>query len=781
MSSNIGTLQVVLKAHTDAFKQGLKDATAETSKFKNKVKSELDSVGLSAEGLRGQFAGLFAGLTVTAAVTSLYNAVNAMDKLNDVADATGASIEGISKLENIALKVGENIGIVETALSKMVVQLKEADGTDNVSKALEAIGLNWKELKSMDPAEGFQKIAVALSGFKDNAEKSQLMAALFGKSFKDLAPYIKDVAENMDMLGTTTAEQAAQAETLKKQLSALTAQYAALQKQVASELLPTLIDIGKAFTSSGDSANASAGQYEFLKTVLTSLSILGVDVAYTFNVMGKEIGVWAAQISSVASNTVTDVQDAITALSKLDFKGAVNALTRDSFKGAFGIGGMGDQWTKESENLRAQRDKTVKAIQDAGKAPAPNLTTNTEPPKANVKFNAKDSADKAKANKGATDAAKAALAAQQEFDKLSASIAESNTAAGLSLSEYSGATATQIELVKEEIKYQKDLESIRSNDKLRADQKEALVLIRTQSNELQKAVITQKNAVAQQIVEQTRLNELLAATPTAQLEKQRKEMQMLAAALEAGKISAKEFSEAASTALGIPKVATEDLSESIIDMKRVAADASSGMADAFLAFATGSKNSFADFARSFLLNIAKMIVQTQILKAMEATMGTGNSSSNSWVNAVVQGAKLYFGGSSAGSTGNGWDGSTSGTSSSGGYWAKGGAFANGSVIPFALGGIVNKPTNFMMSGNRIGLMGEAGPEAIMPLTRVGGKLAVNASGIKGNQTINQVTINVTGGNTNEETGNVVAEKVMRAIARSEISNQRRPGGQLNPI
>ena len=58
--------------------------------------------------------------------------------------------------------------------------------------------------------------------------------------------------------------------------------------------------------------------------------------------------------------------------------------------------------------------------------------------------------------------------------------------------------------------------------------------------------------------------------------------------------------------------------------------------------------------------------------------------------------------------------------------AKGNAFQNGNVIPFARGGIVSHPTVFPMSRGA-GIMGEAGrPEAVMPLTRVGGDLGVRA-------------------------------------------------------
>lgn len=58
--------------------------------------------------------------------------------------------------------------------------------------------------------------------------------------------------------------------------------------------------------------------------------------------------------------------------------------------------------------------------------------------------------------------------------------------------------------------------------------------------------------------------------------------------------------------------------------------------------------------------------------------------------------------------------------------ADGNAFSNGKVMPFAAGGVVSAPTMFPMRGG-LGMMGEAGPEAIMPLARApGGRLGVQA-------------------------------------------------------
>ncbi len=61
-------------------------------------------------------------------------------------------------------------------------------------------------------------------------------------------------------------------------------------------------------------------------------------------------------------------------------------------------------------------------------------------------------------------------------------------------------------------------------------------------------------------------------------------------------------------------------------------------------------------------------------------------------------------------------------------FADGASFSQGRVMPFAKGGIVSGPTTFPMRGGT-GLMGEAGPEAIMPLSRgADGQLGVRTQG-----------------------------------------------------
>lgn len=133
------------------------------------------------------------------------------------------------------------------------------------------------------------------------------------------------------------------------------------------------------------------------------------------------------------------------------------------------------------------------------------------------------------------------------------------------------------------------------------------------------------------------------------------------------------------------------------------------------------KEAFTDMVRSFLSGVAKMIAQEMALRAVRAIFsafggGGGQAAYEGALNAGAFSAK-----------GNVFD--SSGLR----------AFARGAVFPtiaaFAAGGaftnqVVASPTLFAFGkGGQLGLMGEAGPEAIMPLQRgPDGKLGVRNNG-----------------------------------------------------
>ncbi len=97
---------------------------------------------------------------------------------------------------------------------------------------------------------------------------------------------------------------------------------------------------------------------------------------------------------------------------------------------------------------------------------------------------------------------------------------------------------------------------------------------------------------------------------------------------------------------------------------------------------------------------------------------------------------------------------------------KGGAFVQGRVMPFAKGGVVAQATAFPMRG-ATGLMGEAGPEAIMPLARgADGRLGVQAAG---NTRAVTVVMNITTPDVQgfQRSQSQIAAQAQRMLARGQ--------------
>lgn len=97
-------------------------------------------------------------------------------------------------------------------------------------------------------------------------------------------------------------------------------------------------------------------------------------------------------------------------------------------------------------------------------------------------------------------------------------------------------------------------------------------------------------------------------------------------------------------------------------------------------------------------------------------------------------------------------------------FANGGAFSAGRVRAFARGGIVDGPTLFPTRGGA-GLMGEAGPEAVMPLTREpDGRLGVKAQGQGGGPV---VTVNISTPDIDsfQRSRGQIAAQLARAVSR----------------
>jgi lambda family phage tail tape measure protein len=203
-----------------------------------------------------------------------------------------------------------------------------------------------------------------------------------------------------------------------------------------------------------------------------------------------------------------------------------------------------------------------------------------------------------------------------------------------------------------------------------------------------------------------------------------------------------------------------------------------GVEDAIFSLTTTGKANFQEFAKSVLESTSRMIIQQLILRSVMQIIGAiGGGSSGGF---SFSGAGPVSGASVFGSTQAGFNPlAFSGIKLN----ALGNAYAANGIVPFAMGGVVEQPTMFKFAdggAGRLGLMGEAEPEAIMPLRRLpNGRLGVEQAGGGAPVTVN-VSVDATGtsvqGNAGqgEQLGRVISQAV-----QAELVRQQRPGGLLS--
>lgn len=184
---------------------------------------------------------LGAGITLGAVISSLKTAADAMDRLNDAADATGASVESLSKLENVARRNGASIELVEGAVLRMNKALTATDEEGSAAAGvLKALGLSAAELKRLDPAEALQQVARAFQTFENDGNKARAAQILFGRSIAEVAPFLKDLAEAGTLNATVTTRQAEEAERFNKSLFALQTNVGNVARSIAADMIPAL-------------------------------------------------------------------------------------------------------------------------------------------------------------------------------------------------------------------------------------------------------------------------------------------------------------------------------------------------------------------------------------------------------------------------------------------------------------------------------------------------------------------------------------------------------------
>jgi hypothetical protein len=262
----LATLSIDLVAKVASFENELKRVAKATEDQSSKIGRALGTVA-------GGLASLGAGFSVGVIANFVAETNNAIDALNDVSDATGSSIENISALEDVARRTGTTLDTVSGVLVKFNQVLASADPGSNAAKSLEAIGLSAKELQQLDPAEALRQTAVALSQFADDGTKARLVQDLFGKSVREAAPFLKDLAEQGGLNAKVTTEQALAAEKFNKQLFNLQTEASNAARALVGKLIPALSQVFSDVATFSEKASLAslAGDVLTFKKQLDSL------------------------------------------------------------------------------------------------------------------------------------------------------------------------------------------------------------------------------------------------------------------------------------------------------------------------------------------------------------------------------------------------------------------------------------------------------------------------------------------------------------------------------
>jgi hypothetical protein len=225
MANSLASLVVKLGLDAVEFTSGLTKAENQAQQFGKKFES-------AGKSITKFVATLGIGYVIQQFVSDTISAASALD---DLADATGSSVEELSKLKNQAEISGTSFETLQGLVLKLTAGMAGADDeSSNVGRALKFLGVSAK-----DPAEALQQVAVALDKYADGTGKAALARDLFGKSGPAFLATLKDIAKLQDVAATTSTKQAEEAEKLEQGLRRLKQEgLVPLRDFILSQLVP---------------------------------------------------------------------------------------------------------------------------------------------------------------------------------------------------------------------------------------------------------------------------------------------------------------------------------------------------------------------------------------------------------------------------------------------------------------------------------------------------------------------------------------------------------------
>ena len=309
MARSLGTITISLLLKAGSFETDAGRAARIADKEAKAIARSFDAAG-KAIGLA-----LAAGITTVGA--AVFSAVNHMDDLSKAAQRAQMPTEQFSALAHAANLADVSMQDLQGAMGKLAKAQGEAlSSTSTQAKMFDALGISVKNADGTlrNTADAFLDFADKFQKFKGSPEIMAAGMQLFGRSFQNLIPLLKDgsaglrdamqEAKDLGLVLSTTA--GANAEQFNDNLSRMKTLAGGLGMSLASELLPRMV----AFTDNAVEMVKAAGGAEGIMrklsgafdTMLTVAKAAGVYIGTTY---AASIGIAAARMIAAAAATGT--------------------------------------------------------------------------------------------------------------------------------------------------------------------------------------------------------------------------------------------------------------------------------------------------------------------------------------------------------------------------------------------------------------------------------------------------------------------------------------------
>ena len=702
------------------------------------LQGQVKNAALGFSNLRGAVAGFGAAIAGSAVVGGLAaivkQAIDAGDELFNLQAKTGVAASALIGIGNAAKLADVDMATLGKGLTKLNVNLvKAAEGNEDLGRKFDALGVAVKTADGqVVPAEkALKQIADRFADMPDGAQKAAAAVAIFGKSGADLIPLLNEGAAAMDKFTYKVGEDfAARSDLFNDTITELGIRTQGFGAELTDALLPSLQSILEVFGDLFDTKNDWDALFTVIRVGIQSVATFVFATVKLFDVFIK--------------NAVAGFQVIAKAVQG-DFQGAAEIYR-----------------TRVSGMLAQARQDFAQIGKIFSEAPSPGTGRRQGGRSMALDTTEEDKRADAAAKKAAAAAKKAAdeqeriLKRRQELTRKASDLLEQYRQNVEDLdTQIAGVGADPFKQLMLE-REQAIRDASREVDRMTMAVVDLAREVRAAGGELDIGPFRDAiNAFSD------RENALAA----------RKYSEGLA---EIGENASKaaiellDFSDAASSqkdALSGARSAIDDYLQSVgtlsENISNVTTNAFSGLEDAIVSLTTTGTFSFRQFALAIVEDLTRMVTRMLIiaplLKLIQGLIPGGAFASTSAGLSGAGALKSFIPGFALNATGN--------------------VYGSNGVVPFARGGIVNGPTMFPFAKG-VGLMGEAGPEAIMPLRRgADGRLGVAASGGAG---VN-VTVNVDAGSSQVQGDGPNANQLGRVIGaavQAEIVKQQRPGGLL---